>query len=74
MMNEELYIKSRMGDKNPFRVPEGYFDNFAADLMQKLPRKGEAREKGSDSQAQTIDVCCCMPDGSHFYRGSLFLS
>lgn len=37
MMNEELYIKSRMGQGNPFRVPDGYFDNFAAEMMQKLP-------------------------------------
>ena len=46
MMNEDLYIKSRMGDKNPFRVPEGYFDNFAADLMQKLPEKEKPVKKG----------------------------
>ena len=46
MMNEELYIKSRMGDKNPFRVPEGYFDNFAADIMQKLPEKVKPVKKG----------------------------
>ncbi len=37
MKNEELYIKSRMGERNPFRVPDGYFDNFAAEMMQKLP-------------------------------------
>ena len=24
---------------NPFRVPEGYFDNFAADIMSKLPER-----------------------------------
>ena len=46
MMNEKLYIKSRMGDKNPFRVPEGYFDNFAADLMQNLPEKEKPVKKG----------------------------
>lgn len=39
MMNEELYLKSRIGDRNPFRVPEGYFDNFAAEMMQKLPEQ-----------------------------------
>ncbi len=43
-MNEELYIKSRMGDKNPFRVPEGYFDNFTAGMMQMLPEQ-EAPKK-----------------------------
>ena len=39
MMKEELYIRSRMGDKNPFRVPEGYFDSFAAGIMEKLPEQ-----------------------------------
>ena len=38
-MNEELYIKSRMGDKNPFRVPDGYFDNLVADVMTSLPEQ-----------------------------------
>jgi len=39
MMNEELYIKSRMGNKNPFRVPEGYFDNLTAEVMKNLPQQ-----------------------------------
>lgn len=39
MKNEELYVKSRIGDRNPFRVPEGYFDNFADQLMQQLPEQ-----------------------------------
>ena len=39
MMNEELYLKSRMGNENPFRVPEGYFDNFAAEMMRNLPEQ-----------------------------------
>ena len=37
MTNEEKYLNSKMGKDNPFRVPEGYFDNFAAQLMEKLP-------------------------------------
>ena len=41
MMNEEMYLKSRMGDKNPFRVPEGNFDSFTAEMMQKLPEQQE---------------------------------
>ena len=35
--NEEIYIESRMGRENPFRVPEGYFDRFADEFLQKLP-------------------------------------
>ena len=26
-----------MKKKNPFKTPEGYFDNFAADFMARLP-------------------------------------
>ena len=39
MMNEERYIKSRMGGKNPFQVPEGYFDRLTAKVMQQLPEQ-----------------------------------
>lgn len=38
-MNEEGYIRSRIGNGNPFRVPEGYFDGFASQMMDKLPER-----------------------------------
>lgn len=38
-MNEEIYIQERVGKRNPFRVPEGYFDSFADQLMQQLPER-----------------------------------
>lgn len=38
-MKEEDFIRERCGTKNPFRVPEGYFENFTADLMDKLPER-----------------------------------
>ena len=35
-----------MKKKNPFKTPEGYFDNFAADFMAKLPEtKGKSLEQ-----------------------------
>jgi hypothetical protein len=37
MTNEEIYLSSKMGHKNPFTVPEGYFDSLADRVMQKLP-------------------------------------
>ncbi len=37
MNNEEIIMKTRMGKKNPFRVPEGYFDNLTAQVMDRLP-------------------------------------
>ena len=39
MMNEEQYIKSKISGKSPFRVPDGYFDNLTANVMQQLPEQ-----------------------------------
>ena len=36
-MKEEKYIEEQVGRRNPFTVPEGYFDNFADQLMASLP-------------------------------------
>lgn len=38
-MEEEKNILKKVGTKNPFTVPEGYFENFAQELMSKLPEK-----------------------------------
>ncbi|MGL4518383.1 MAG: hypothetical protein ACRCUJ_01420 [Phocaeicola sp.] len=38
-MKEENDIRKKCGTDNPFTVPEGYFDNFAKELMEKLPEK-----------------------------------
>lgn len=46
MMNEEQLIRSHLDPhKNPFRVPEGYFDNFASELMKKLPEEKPAAKR-----------------------------
>ena len=39
MTQEEKYIEQHFGKENPFRVPEGYFANFAEGLMQQLPQQ-----------------------------------
>ena len=38
-MKEENNLLRKVGTKNPFRVPDGYFEEFAQDLMSKLPEK-----------------------------------
>ena len=43
MMNEEEYHRSRMGTKNPFTVPEGYFEQLTAQVMDRLPEKKPAK-------------------------------
>lgn len=38
-MNEEKDLIKTYGKKQSFKVPEGYFEHFAEDLMNKLPEK-----------------------------------
>lgn len=38
-MKEENYLLRKVGTSNPFRVPDRYFEEFAQDLMNKLPEK-----------------------------------
>lgn len=37
--NEELYLKQTVGNRNPFRVPNGYFEQFTEQVMQQLPAR-----------------------------------
>lgn len=37
MMNEEKKINDIFGKENHFKIPEGYFDNFAEQMMAKIP-------------------------------------
>ena len=38
-MKEEKYIEELVGKRNPFVVPEGYFEQLTADVMQSLPER-----------------------------------
>ena len=38
-MTEEEYIKLKIGKRNPFSVPEGYFEQLEAEVMKKLPNE-----------------------------------
>ncbi len=38
-MKEEDFIRKKCGGGNPFKTPEGYFEQFTANLMDKLPEK-----------------------------------
>lgn len=41
-MKEENDLLKKIGKENPFKVPDGYFDQFTTQLMDKLPDKPEA--------------------------------
>lgn len=38
-MKEEDYILKRVGKDNSFHVPDGYFEDFTLELMDKLPER-----------------------------------
>lgn len=38
-MKEEDYILNKVGKGNPFRTPEGYFENLTSEIMNSLPEK-----------------------------------
>lgn len=42
MKKEETNLLNRCGKENPFKVPEGYFENFAVQMMDQLPEKTPA--------------------------------
>jgi hypothetical protein len=39
MIEEEKYLRETVGQRNAFRVPEGYFEHFAEQVMQQLPEE-----------------------------------
>lgn len=51
MMNEEVYMNGRLNKRNPFSVPEGYFDTLVEQTMKNLPAQ------------TTADDASVQPDG-----------
>ena len=37
MTNEEKYIREKMGTRNPFTVPDGYFEQLSQQIIDRLP-------------------------------------
>ena len=62
-MNEEKYIEEQVGRRNPFTVPEGYFDTFADQLMASLPeRQPRAKQVWlRPLRYAAAVVCVCEP-------------
>lgn len=55
--NDELYLKQTVGNRNPFRVPEGYFEQFTEQVMQQLPaREQPLTQPVSKSRARTVQL------------------
>jgi len=43
MRIENLNLET-LKDRNPFRVPEGYFENFTAEMMSRLPERSVSEQ------------------------------
>ena len=43
-MKEEMYLIEKVGKQNHFKVPEGYFDTLASQIMAKIDEEGAAPE------------------------------
>lgn len=52
MDSEDKYLVERFGRKQPFKVPEGYFEQFNAQLMEQL----SANELKRKAKILSIDI------------------
>lgn len=52
MINEEEYLNSRMGKRNPFTVPEGYFEQLTQQVMDKIPQAATTEMKPARKPAK----------------------
>ena len=52
MNYEEKEIKERFGQVNPFRVPDGYFDQLTERVMSQLPEREQTAENVSLSSSR----------------------
>lgn len=43
-MKEDTELNNRIGKENPFKVPEGYFENIVPEIMKQLP-EAEVQEE-----------------------------
>lgn len=59
-MEEEKYIEQKVGKRNPFRVPEGYFEDFHAQLMQQISeQKPRAKSVWMRKPMYYAAACAC---------------
>lgn len=54
MIDYEGNIIKTVGKRNPFRVPDGYFDDFASRLLSSLPNEERATEASNGETAKIV--------------------
>lgn len=55
-MNEEKYIEERVGKRNPFLVPDGYFDHLVDQVMASLPEQPVQQAASEKPKAKRIGI------------------
>ena len=68
MKKEETDLIHRCGKRNAFKVPEGYFEDFAGQLMDKLPEKyveefDASYQKAANRLVREFTQEFCFEDG-----------
>ncbi|WP_455673952.1 hypothetical protein [Phocaeicola sp.] len=53
-MKKEDELLRKLGTKNPFTVPEGFFEDFSRELMEKLPEKEPALPESAITTWQRV--------------------
>lgn len=69
MINEEKKINEIFGKEKPFKVPEGYFDSLAEQVMAKIPMQGieplaepgEAEAQGNSARLMNLRLWQRLP-------------
>ena len=68
MNYEDKEIQERFGKENPFRVPEGYFDQLTERVMSQLPEREQQAEHISltERRPKSSMHCCRCCYGAYF--------
>ena len=59
-MNEEQYLIEKVGKENPFRVPEGYFDTLASQVMSRIDAEGNKPQDVPMTEKKACSLCRCQ--------------
>ena len=54
MINEEDYLNTKMGKRNPFTVPEGYFEQLTQHIMDQIPQADTTETKAVTREMQPL--------------------
>ncbi|MBQ9357275.1 MAG: hypothetical protein IJT98_08325 [Prevotella sp.] len=60
MTHEEEYLRQKIGSKNPFTVPEGYFEQLTSQVMQSLPGQKQVRKATIKSLRPWLYAAACV--------------